>query len=197
MEVSVSRHPIPYHLPIDSDGFKRSVADGSIAPKQLLVFLSHDVYDFIRNQSREYSPQEIGGVLLGQYCIDNDTRFLIVPTAVACDLGSATPVSIQFPPEFWQRVEEVHTSEFPGLLRIGPYHSHPGYGIHPSGTDRTTILNAFSKPHHISLIYDPHSDQIGFTCWDDGVLKTPSGCFIYEHKQPEDLVRQLMDARPE
>jgi len=68
---------------------------------------------------------------------------------------------------------------------------------HPSGTDRTTILNAFSKPHHISLIYDPHSDQIGFTCWDDGVLKTPSGCFIYEHKQPEDLVRQLMDARPE
>ena len=96
MELSVSRHPIPYHLPVDSDGFKNIVTDGSIATKQLLVFLSHDVYDFIRNQSREYSPQEIGGVLLGQYCIDNDTRFLIVPTAVACDLGSATPVSIQF-----------------------------------------------------------------------------------------------------
>ena len=197
MEVSLSRHPIPYQLPLGSDGYERIVVDGTIASKQLLVFLSHDVYDFIRDQSRESAPREIGGVLLGQYCVDADTRFVIVPTAVACDLGSATPASIQFPPEFWQQVEEVHTSEFPGLLRIGPYHSHPRYGVSPSGTDHATILGAFSRPHHISLIYDPHSDQIGYTCWDDGALKPPAGCFVYEHRQPDDLVKQLMEARPD
>ena len=195
MEVIESRKPVRFPLPLVDNKFERIDASGEIASGQLLVFVSDDVYEFIKSHARENDPREIGGVLLGQYCIDNDTRFVIVPTAVACELGSATPASIDFPPEFWQRVEEVHTSEYPGLLRLGPFHSHPGYGVDPSGTDRATILATFSHPHHISIIYDPHEDPIGYTCWQDGNLMPSSGCFVYRHQQPDDLLKELMEVR--
>ena len=107
------------------------------------------------------------------------------------------PASIDFPPEFWQRVEEIHSAEYPGLLRLGPYHSHPGYGVQPSGTDRSTILTSFSHPHHISIIYDPHCDQIGYTCWQNGDLLPPCGLFVYRHRRPDDLLKELMGVRSE
>ena len=141
-----------FPLPFDDDRFAGIHASGEVGSGRLLLFISQDVYDFIRSHSKENQPKEVGGVLLGQYCADVDTRFVIVPTAIACDLGSATPASIDFPPEFWQRVEEVHNAEYPGLLRLGPFHSHPGYGVNPSATDRATILAAFSHPHQVSLI---------------------------------------------
>ena len=194
MGTNRGRQPIPYRLPLVEEGFERIDASGEIASGQLLTFVSHDVYDFIKTHSLENDPKEVGGVLLGQYCVDDDTRFVIVPAAVACDLGSATPASISFPPEFWQKVEEIHSAEYPGLLRLGPYHSHPGYGVQPSGTDRATILTSFSHPHHISIIYDPHRDQIGYTCWQNGDLLPPCGLFVYRHQRPDDLLKQLMGA---
>ena len=197
MVVRESRAPISFPLPLTHDMFDGIVASGAIAGDRLMVFMAADVYDHIREHSKKHDPREVGGALLGQYCLDGETRFVIVSTAIPCDLGSATPVSINFPPEFWQAVEEVHTSRYPGLLRLGPYHSHPGYGVHPSGTDQTTILRTFSHPHHISIIYDPHADELGYTCWQDGELMEPSGCFIYQHQQPELLLKELMEARPE
>mgnify|MGYP003707547291 CR=1 FL=1 len=197
MGTNRGRQPIPYRLPLVEEGFERIDASGEIASGQLLTFVSHDVYDFIKTHSIENDPNEVGGVLLGQYCVDDDTRFVIVPAAVACDLGSATPASISFPPEFWQKVEEIHTAEYPGLLRLGPFHSHPGYGVQPSGTDRATILTSFSRPHHISIIYDPHDDQIGYTCWQGGDLLPSSGLFVYRHRRPDDLLSELMGAGSE
>jgi proteasome lid subunit RPN8/RPN11 len=197
MVVKESRKPVPYRLPLRDNGFKRIVAEGPIASDQPLVFLSAAVFDLIREQAKENDPQEVGGALLGQYCTDDDIRFVIVPAAIPCVVGAATPVSIDFPPEFWQYVEEEHASKFLGLLRLGPYHSHPGYGVHPSSTDQTTILRAFSHPHHISVIYDPREDAIGYTCWQNGKLMPPSGCFVYDHGEPESLIQELMDARPE
>ncbi len=196
-QATESRRPVPQQLPLTDGKFIRIDANGQIASNQLLVFLSQDVYELITAQAREHDPWEVGGALLGQYCVDGETRFVIVSAAIPCDLGSATPASINFPPEFWQHVEEVHTSQYPGLLRLGPYHSHPGYGVGPSSTDHMTILQAFSRPHHISLIYDPHIDQIGFTCWQENELMPPSGCFIYEHREPDVLNTALMEARPE
>lgn len=197
MVLNETRKPVPYKFPLRDDGFKRIVAEGHIASDQPLVFLAAGVFDMIREQAKEHDPREVGGALLGQYCADDDIRFIIVAAAIPCVLGEATPVSIDFPPEFWQQVDEEHTSKFSGLLRLGPYHSHPGYGVHPSSTDEATILRAFSYPHHISVIYDPREDVIGYTCWQQGKLMPPSGCFVYEHGEPESLVRQLMEARPE
>jgi len=197
MEVKEPRPPVPFKLPLTDSEFERITANGLISTDSLLVFLAKDVYELIKDQSKTHDPREIGGVLLGQYCKDKETRFVIVPTAVPCELGEATPVSIDFPPEFWQHVEEVQSSEYPGLLRIGPYHSHPGYGVHPSNTDHGTIMRTFSHPHNISLIYDPRDDLIGYTCWQNGDLIPPSGCFIYEHRQRDILVQTLMEARPE
>ena len=196
MEAASSRHPVPYPLPLTRDQLQGFVSSGFVPDGQLLVFMASDVYQFIRSYSQEHAPREVGGVLLGQYCEDEGTRFVIVPTVLACRLGSATAVSISFPPEFWQQVEEVHASEYPGLLRIGPYHSHPGYGVHPSSTDHATILGAFSRPHHVSVIYDPHADQMGYTSWRDGQLTRPAGCFVYEHPDQALLVQELMEQRP-
>ena len=190
-----SLQPVPFALPLTSGGFERISAFGPIATNRILVFLSDEVYKFIRSYSQENEPREVGGVLLGQYCCDHDVRFIMVPTVVACDLGDATPVSISFPPEFWQQVEQVQTVEYPGLVRLGPYHSHPGYGVHPSPIDEK-ILRAFTRPHHISVIYDPHKDEIGYTCWQESSLLPPSGCFVFEHHQPDTLMRQLQEARP-
>ena len=197
MQTKETRAPVPYKLPLTDGRFARILANGAIASNQILVFMSSDVYELIRTQSRENDPREVGGVLLGQYCIDGSTRFAIVLAAIPCEFGSATPVSINFPPEFWQHVEEVHSATYPGLLRLGPYHSHPGYGVCPSSIDHTTILRAFSHPHHISVIYDPHTDEIGCTCWQDDNLMPPSGCFIYEHREPDSVIQELMEARVE
>ena len=195
MPIVETRKPVEYPLPFSDERFVEIEADGEIGSGRLLLFMSKDVHDFIKSHSKENEPKEVGGVLLGQYCIDGDTRFVIVPTAVACDIGLATPASIDFPPEFWQRVEEIHNEEYPGLLRIGPFHSHPGYGVNPSATDRATILAAFSHPHHVSLIHDPHEDTTGYTCWRDGELQPSSAGFVYRHSEPETLVKELMDLR--
>ncbi|MDP6064718.1 MAG: Mov34/MPN/PAD-1 family protein [SAR202 cluster bacterium] len=195
MVVRESRKPIQFKLPLANSEFGPIVADGPIASDQPLVFMAASVYNMIKEQSRESDPREVGGALLGQYCEDEGTRFIIIPAAISCVVGAATPVSIDFPPEFWQQVEEEHAEKYPGLLRLGPYHSHPGYGVHPSSTDQATILQAFSRPHHISVIYDPREDRVGYTCWKDDDLMPPSGCFIYEHDSPEALVQELMDAR--
>ena len=184
LQIGETHPPVPFTLPLAHGGFKRIHAEGPIVSGRVFVFISEDVYQYIRDSSRENQPREVGGVLLGQYCVDQGLRFVIIPAAVACDLNDATPVSISFPPEFWQKVEEVESEEYPGLLRLGPYHSHPGYGVHPSTVDEK-ILRAFTRTHHISVIYHPHKDQIGYTCWQNHELLSPAGCFIYTHNEPE------------
>ena len=194
MLTTESQPPVEFSLPLNDRGFDRIFSVGIIEADRPLLFLALDVYEFIRSHSKQNEPREVGGVLLGQYCVDKDVRFLVAPTAVACGLGDATPVSISFPPTFWQEVEEVQTAEYPGFLRLGPFHSHPGYGVHPSSVDQR-ILRAFSRAHNISLIYDPHADQVGYTCWQDQTIMPPSGCFIYEHQNPDRLIQELTIAR--
>jgi len=176
--------PFPFSDPAFTYGGDDPVAGGLqyvfVETSQMAAMVSH---------ARAAGNREVGGALLGTYCIDPATGrpFVLVLQAEPCTECSADAVGISFPPQFWIRIDRLLSTELNGLQRLGNYHSHPGYGVWPSGIDLETFRTAFRLPHQVMLIVDPKRNEVGCTLHLDGLPSKPTGPVVFSHNNSRSL----------
>lgn len=123
----------------------------------------HDVYlrrealvcatELGRHHART-GPVEIGLLCLGRRSVDPQGTYTIVDELPLAGVGQRTTVEIPVATKL--EVQRQH----PALDVVGWAHTHPGFGVFFSGTDRENCEQY--GPEAINLVYDPVAEQIGF-----------------------------------
>lgn len=155
----------------------------------LQVFMHQKAHDSMWRHSQLSIQQELGGALMGYYCEDNGQRFLLI-TDVLHQPPSyyASPTLLRFTTQFYddlnQHIDQVQR-EHPHLLRLGMYHTHPGYGVFLSNTDVDTFKGIFKDVFQIALVVDPLKNEEGVFSWLNGDVSPPSPFKLYETQNPQ------------
>ncbi len=142
--------------------------------ESLITFIEEDTYQRICAHAESDMRNEVGGALLGKYCKDNETDqcfnmiFDVFPAKPEVNENFSAPALMRFTHTFFimldEYLEEVNRKD-PEIIRLGMYHSHPGYTVFMSSTDIETFRTIFFEPWHISLIIDPINSDAGVFFW--------------------------------
>lgn len=132
--------------------------------KGLLIFIRNgaleSLYDFLNHDiSREH-----GGVLVGEpfFDSDQDRYFINIIAAIPAQKTEGNQVHLQFTPNAWSFISGIMEENFPELMIVGWYHSHPGLGVFMSGTDRATQNAFFNHPWSLAIVIDPIAKKTGW-----------------------------------
>ncbi|MEW6404745.1 MAG: hypothetical protein AB1649_23355 [Chloroflexota bacterium] len=147
------------------------------------VFVSQSAYCRINLHSNTELDDEVGGALLGLWCLDRDTgeQFVVVQHLVPARHTRQGSVYLTFTQDtildFHAELDKYHN----GKRIVGWYHTHPKMGIFLSHYDTWLHKNFFPEPWQVALVVEPHNSLAGFFIRrDDGVLDPTRYFGFYE-----------------
>lgn len=127
------------------------------------VYINKEAWDDINRHAFESRSLEVGGFLLGFSGLLGESPVAWIIKSVRGDCRSSSAHVVIETSTFDKILDEIETGE---LSIVGWYHTHPGWGIFLSGTDRNTIFQHFKDPQSIALVLDPKGGDHGFFGWD-------------------------------
>lgn len=118
------------------------------------------LYDFLAHDTQ----REHGGVLVGRPYFDKieNRQFVVVQSAIPALETEGSSVHLQFTPQAWEYISGLIEEEYPSLVIVGWYHSHPGLGVFMSGTDRATQKAFYNHTWSIATVVDPIAHKSGW-----------------------------------
>jgi proteasome lid subunit RPN8/RPN11 len=132
------------------------------------VVFARAALDAVTRHGSSRTDAEVGGVLLGQLCHDDDGAYLLVTHAVPALAASEGSTSVTFTGEAWSRIHEQIETNHPGGLIVGWYHTHPNFGVFLSEMDVFIHRSFFDQPFMIATVFDPIRSDIGTFVWRRG-----------------------------
>ena len=132
----------------------------------LPIFVDLDVMRDIEVHAESDTSVELGGVLLGCQCEDeNGDAYVIVTDSLRARHFEATKGSFKFTHDTWEEISRER-DEFPADLQmVGWYHTHPDWGVFLSGMDMFICDNFFNRPLDLALVVDPCRGDRGMFQW--------------------------------
>jgi proteasome lid subunit RPN8/RPN11 len=140
--------------PYDGDGIQPAVS----------VFLNHAAYIRVSIHSCSSDTVEVGGVLVGDWCVDEETaeEFVIVKHALPARHTLQGSVYLTFTHDSLVDLHDQIEKRFEGERIVGWYHTHPRMGIFLSHYDTWLHKYFFPEPWQIALVVEPHASLGGF-----------------------------------
>jgi proteasome lid subunit RPN8/RPN11 len=140
--------------PHDGDGLETTVS----------VFLERVAYIRVSVHSCSSDTVEVGGVLVGDWCIDEETgeQFVIVKHALPARHTLQGSVYLTFTQDSLVDLHDQIEKRFEGERIVGWYHTHPRMGIFLSHYDTWLHKNFFPEPWQVALVVEPYSSLGGF-----------------------------------
>ncbi len=162
---------INYDLEINTQSVH---SDISLTSKKVFVEINKMTSVFICDYAKGDTDHEMGGVLLGRY-LEKDGHYRInITAAIEARHTESAKGSVKFTHETWAYINEIKEDNYPELITVGWFHTHPGFGIFLSEYDLFIHQNFFNLPWQIAYVIDPISGQHGFFGWEnDKVVKVP------------------------
>jgi proteasome lid subunit RPN8/RPN11 len=117
------------------------------------AYLHRDVLEFMRQETRCWSPKETIGMLAGRPCKDPKGPFTIVSAAEGglFDEIDATPGHVYLSASGSSQVRQRLECDHPTLELVGWYHSHPHSPAVFSMVDQTN-QSTWPNSHHIGVV---------------------------------------------
>ncbi len=139
---------------------------GVPAQDDLPIFVDLDALRDMEAHALSDIRVELGGVLLGAQCEDEQNRpFVVIADALRARHYESTPGSFKFTHDTWSEFTRQR-AEMPADLQIvGWYHTHPNWGVFLSELDRFICEHFFGRPHDVALVIDPCQGDRGFFQW--------------------------------
>ena len=161
----------------DRDRAWATLAYGTPGPDDLPIFLSHATADRIERHALSDVSVELGGILLGRECIDEETGqpFVWVFEMLEAKHYENTQASFTYTHDSWGEITRERDETHPDLDIVGWYHTHPDFGIFLSGHDVFIQKHFFSQPLQVAYVVDPIRQTRGFFRWIDGALGQVEG----------------------
>jgi proteasome lid subunit RPN8/RPN11 len=131
-------------------------AIGTPTDGELPIFLDMDVAHDMEVHAQSDKSVELGGVLLGAQCTDdNGQPFVLISDSLRAAHYESTKGSFKFTHDTWSAISRQR-DEFPADLQmVGWYHTHPDWGVFLSGMDMFICDNFFNKKLDVAYVIDP------------------------------------------
>lgn len=147
------------------------------------VFLSQSAYCRISLHAASELDDEVGGALVGMWCLDRDTKeqFVVVQHMLPARHTRQGSVYLTFTQDTLVGFHEELDRNFTGKRIVGWYHTHPRMGIFLSHYDTFLHNNFFPEPWQVALVVEPHKSLGGFFVRDaEGSLSPTRYYGFYE-----------------
>ncbi len=127
---------------------------------------------------------ELGGVLVGDVCINNeDQRFILIENFIVAEHTNSSLSRLTFTHETWEYINETLEKNFPEKKIIGWFHSHPGHTVFLSNFDIFIQENFFNADYMVAYVFDPTIKERGFFFWKDKQIIRSKGHYIFNAKK--------------
>lgn len=149
-------------------------------PADLPIFLDRRPADAVERHALSDTNVELGGILLGKECIDDETGtpFVWVTESLQAKHYENTHASFTYTHESWEEITRERDRLHPDLDIVGWYHTHPDFGIFLSGMDLFIHQHFFAQPLQVALVVDPIRQTRGFFQWRNDRLDQVGGYFL-------------------
>lgn len=192
-EVSAGERTLPRPRPAPPEYLVGQV--GRTGPQAREVYCHLGGVATILEQVARTPLVEVGGLLAGQSCRDEQGLWLDVQAALPATSATGSRISLTFTQEAWNEMLGALESRLPGGEVLGWYHTHPGLGIFLSAQDLFIQRSFFTAPHHVALVIDPHRFAWTPFLWEQEELRPARRLMIYA--QEGESFPQLAAALPE
>lgn len=166
----------------------------SLVPQRLQVFMNRQVHEMIWQHISSDTSLELGGALLGYYAEWKQQKFLIITDVFIQPVEYfASPVMIKFTNRFYDELENSLAQikqNFPSVVRLGLFHSHPNYGVYMSKTDALDFKRTITLSYQIAMIFDPVRQEDGLYFWskenstDENDISATSHYYLFHSSNP-------------
>ena len=127
------------------------------------VFLSQPAYGRICVHSASDTSVEVGGVLVGRWCLgDQHEQFVVIEHALPARHTRQGGSFVTFTSDSLLDFHDQIDTSFKGMLMVGWYHTHPGMGIFMSHYDLWLHRNFFPEAWQVALVVEPVAAAAGF-----------------------------------
>lgn len=131
----------------------------NLSYRQPIILISSIVREIIHKHLIQRKI-ELGGLLVGNVyhlLAGNENSYAIVIRHSIPSLKfKSTAASLNLGTDVWNAARPYLAK---GLMVVGWYHSHPGFGAFFSSTDRYTQKHFFKEPYHVGLVVDPFREE--------------------------------------
>ena len=174
--------PITTPLPVKRASRWNSPYDSIGLNPLASVFMSQPAYSRICIHSVSDLRNEVGGILIGQWCVDeNREQFVVVEHALPARYTRQSSVYLTFTQNSLVDIHDQIDANYKGLKIVGWYHTHPNMGIFLSHYDTWLHNNFFPEPWQVALVVEPVSGTAGFFIRQKNNLFDPTRYFgFYE-----------------
>ncbi|CAN5675637.1 hypothetical protein BH23PLA1_BH23PLA1_06700 [soil metagenome] len=164
-------------------------------PDDLPIFLSLSTADKIERHALSDTSVELGGILLGKECVDDQTGlpFVWITEALEAKHYENTQASFTYTHESWQEITRERDQKYPDLDIVGWYHTHPDFGIFLSGHDVFIQQHFFSQLLQVAYVVDPIRQTRGFFQWRGPALDQVGGYFVAADRNDRMALARLVN----
>jgi proteasome lid subunit RPN8/RPN11 len=180
----------------DRDPGRACIAYGTPRDGDLPIFLDHGPADRIERHALSDTSVELGGILLGWECVDDQTGapFVWITQALPAEHYENSQASFTYTHESWAQITRERDERYPDLDIVGWYHTHPDFGIFLSSHDLFIHHHFFGQPLQVAYVVDPIRQQRGFFQWRGEQVEPVGGvCLLDRRNRRTALARFVND----
>ena len=156
--------------------------DAASLQPMVKVFVTQPAYGRIAVHSASDTRNEVGGILVGQWCQDEKLeQFIVVEHALPARHTRQGSAHLTVTQDSLVDIPEQIDAKYEGQLIVGWYHTHPSMGVFLSHYDTWLHRHFFPEPWQVALVVEPVSATGGFFVRQKQGLLDPTRYFgFYE-----------------
>lgn len=145
------------------------------------IFIDRETLDNIEEYLSSDQNNELGGVLVGEVCVNRDgITFIMIENLITARHSNSSLSRLTFTHETWNYINQILERQFSGKKILGWFHSHPGHTVFLSTYDVFIQENFFNLDHMVAYVFDPTIKERGFFFWKDSKIVKADGFYIYK-----------------
>lgn len=152
---------IEFNLPKE----KMPISGASGSKYGVSIYIIQEVQRSIISYLKQNPRNESGGLLIGYPFVDMDDsnrKFVFITGHFPTNSANFGPTHFSVSPEELFQARPEIEKEFPGLVVVGWYHSHPGHGIFLSRQDMSIVEKIYNSDWHLAYVVDTLKNEDGF-----------------------------------
>lgn len=126
----------------------------------LRVAVERPPYADLIAHAKESLDAEVCGVLVGQFCEDDEGLFVHVEATIRGSAATQAATHVTFTQATWEAIHQSLERDHRGKRIVGWYHTHPGFGVEFSEMDLFIQRNFFPGAGQIALVTDPMNGAV-------------------------------------
>jgi proteasome lid subunit RPN8/RPN11 len=179
----------------DRDRRLASMAYELPAHGELPIFLDRKPADAIERHALRDTTVELGGILLGKECLDDQSGlpFVWITESLEAKHYENTQASFTYTHDSWEEITRERDRLHPELDIVGWYHTHPDFGVFLSSHDLFIHRHFFAQPLQVAYVVDPIRQTRGFFQWRGDAVAQVGGFYLTAARDQRQALARLVN----